>query len=57
MDLASAGALRHALLAATGLANSSLRVMIAGLLVSDYRPGPCDLVHARRSPVRVGFMR
>ena len=37
--MALTGALCHTLLAATGFTNKSLRVLIAGLLGSDYRPG------------------
>src|SRR4029450_4806948 len=36
--MARTGALCQTLLAATGLANKSLRALIAGLLGSDYRP-------------------
>ncbi len=36
--MALTGALCHTLLAATGFTNKSLRVLIAGLLGSDYRP-------------------
>ena len=37
--MALTGALCHTLLAATGFTNKNLRVLIAGLLGSDYRPG------------------
>ncbi len=37
--MALTGALCHTLLAATGITNKNLRVLIAGLLGSDYRPG------------------
>jgi predicted MarR family transcription regulator len=37
--MALTGALCHTLLAATGFTNKHLRVLIAGLLGSDYRPG------------------
>jgi hypothetical protein len=37
--MAITGALCHTLLAATGITNKNLRVLIAGLLGSDYRPG------------------
>src|SRR3954462_14161180 len=36
--MALTGALCHTLLAATGFTNRTLRVLIAGLLGSDYRP-------------------
>jgi hypothetical protein len=36
--MALTGALCHTLLAATGFTNKNLRVLIAGLLGSDYRP-------------------
>jgi len=38
--MALAGALCQTLLAATGFTNKNLRVLIAGLLGSDYTPGP-----------------
>jgi hypothetical protein len=37
--MALTGALCHTLLAATGFTNKHLRVLTAGLLGSDYRPG------------------
>jgi hypothetical protein len=37
--MALTGALCQTLLAATGFTNKNLRVLIAGLLGSDYRPG------------------
>jgi hypothetical protein len=37
--MALTGALCHTLLAATGFTNKNLRVLIAGLLGTDYRPG------------------
>jgi hypothetical protein len=37
--MALTGALCHTLLAATGITNKNLRVLIAGLLGSEYRPG------------------
>ena len=37
--MALTGALCHTLLAATGFTNKNLRVLTAGLLGSDYRPG------------------
>jgi hypothetical protein len=46
------GALCHTLLAATGFTNKHLRILIAGLLGSDYRPEPDDLRPAPAPPQR-----
>jgi hypothetical protein len=51
--MALTGALCHTLLAATGFTNKHLRVLIAGLLGSDYTPdGKSPESGDRRSPRR-----
>jgi superfamily I DNA/RNA helicase len=49
------GALCHTLLAATGFTNKNLRVLIAGLLGSDYRPG--QMAHDLRQLRLAGLIR
>jgi hypothetical protein len=53
--IALTGALCQTLLAATGFTNKNLRVLIAGLLGSDYRPG--QMTYDLRRLRLAGFIR
>jgi hypothetical protein len=53
--MALTGALCHTLLAATGFTNKNLRVLVAGLLGSDYRPG--QMTYDLRRPRLNGLIR